>query len=466
MAKKPKILLVDDDPIISETLGFVLQEDFDVSIAQSREEAKETIARSPTAFHLALVDLGLPPVPHTPEEGFQLVRELLANDDQMRVLVLSGQNDKSNINHAMTLGAVDFIPKPCDPALLKTRLEHQVMLLDAEEFEAASGDKQTVDLVGSSDVMKQLTTHIDQYADSPFPVLIEGESGSGKELVAQLLHDKGKRNGQPYYVINCAAFTKELLESQLFGHAKGSFTGANKDHSGFFEAVGEGTLFMDEVGELPLELQAKLLRVLESGEFYRLGETKPRISQARIVAATNKDMRAEVREGGFRQDLYHRLGILSIKVPPLRERGDDRLELLRFIQKQLAATVPPFTLAEETEVLWQQYRFPGNVRELRNLVIRLGTKYPGAEIQAEQLRAEIEADSLNADKPEHDLEVLDAEALLAQGEYDLDAYLREIERQFIEAANEQCDGNLSKVAKLLKMNRTTLYSRMERLGLK
>ena len=456
---KPKLLLVDDDPIISDTLSFVLQEDFDVAVAQSREEAKEIVARSPVAFHLALVDLGLPPVPHTPEEGFNLVRELLANNTHMRVLVLSGQNDKSNINHAMTLGAVDFIPKPCDPALLKTRLEHQVMLLDAEAIEPSNGSG--VELIGSSAVMADLALHINQYADSPFPVLIEGESGSGKELVAQQLHEKGQRSSQPYYVINCAAFTKELLESQLFGHAKGSFTGANKDHSGFFEAVGEGTLFMDEVGELPLELQAKLLRVLESGEFYRLGETKPRISQARIVAATNKDMRAEVKEGHFRQDLYHRLGILSIKVPPLRARGNDRSELLEHIQQQLVATVPQFSLASETQEIWDNYRFSGNVRELRNLVIRLGTKYPGSEIQPEQLLAEIEAD-----EEVQTTGSVNPSEILREGEYDLDTYLRGIEKEFIEAAVDQCDGNLSKVAKLLQMNRTTLYSRMERLGLK
>jgi len=456
---KPKLLLVDDDPIISDTLSFVLSDDFEVSVAQNRDEAKEIVACSPTAFHLALVDLGLPPVPHTPEEGFLLVRELLANDANMRVLVLSGQNDKSNIQHAMTLGAVDFIPKPCDPALLKTRLEHQVMLLDADAFDAPSGN--ALEIVGSSQVMADLALHIGQYADSPFPVLIEGESGSGKELVAQQLHEKGQRLSQPYYVINCAAFTKELLESQLFGHAKGSFTGANKDHSGFFEAVGEGTLFMDEVGELPLELQAKLLRVLESGEYYRLGETRPRISKARIVAATNKEMRAEVKSGSFRQDLYHRLGILSIKVPPLRMRENDKMELLGHIQNQLGATVPNFSMATDTEQLWNNYHFPGNVRELRNLVIRLGTKYPGSEIKLEQLEAEIEP----ADKQEQQQNIDPAE-LLKDGSYDLDSHLREIEKKFIQVAVDQCEGNLSKVSKLLEMNRTTLYSRMERLGLK
>lgn len=459
---KPKLLLVDDDPLISETLGFILQEEYDVALAQTREEAKEIVARSPVSFPIALIDLGLPPVPHTPDEGFALVRELLANDSNMKILILSGQSDKANIQHGMALGAVDFIPKPCDPGLLKTRLEHQLLLLDAEADETPRGN--SVDLVGSSQAMADLNLHVKQYADSPFPVLIEGESGCGKELVAQQLHALSKRDDQPYYVINCAAFTKELLEAQLFGHAKGAFTGANKDHSGFFEAVGEGTLFMDEVGEMPLELQAKLLRVLESGEFYRLGETRPRISQARIVAATNKDMREEVRANRFRQDLYHRLGILSIKVPPLRERGTDRVELLSYFQEQLAATVPPFSLNSDAAQLWENYRFPGNIRELRNLVIRLGTKYPGAEVTPEQLRAEIEPDDYREHAAGNGAE--DPIEVLSQGEFDLDNHLREIEREYVEAAVEHCNGNLSKVAKLLKMNRTTLYSRMERLGIK
>ena len=458
---KPKLLLVDDDPLIRETLGFILQEDFDVALAETREEAKELVATSPKKFHLALVDLGLPPVPHTPDEGFALVKELLANDSKMKILVLSGQSDKSNIQHAMTLGAVDFIPKPCEPGLLKTRLEHQLLLLDAEADETPRGN--AIELIGSSSAMSNLNLHVQQYADSPFPVLIEGESGCGKELVAQRLHETSNRSHHPYYVINCAAFTKELLEAQLFGHAKGAFTGANKEHSGFFEAVGEGTLFMDEVGEMPLELQAKLLRVLESGEFYRLGETKPRLSKARIVAATNKNMREEVKAGRFRQDLYHRLGILTIDVPPLRKRENDKVELLEYFQKQLASTVAAFSLDASAQQLWEHYRFPGNIRELRNIVIRLGTKYPNATVNDEQLRAEIEPDDFIES---HHSEQEDPKEVLAQGGFDLDDHMRDVERNYIEAAIEICNGNLSKVAKLLNMNRTTLYSRMERLGLK
>src|SRR5690606_31838387 len=278
---KPSLLLVDDDPIIADTLGFLLREDYDVTIASSRDEAKSRINTMPRAPMLALVDLGLPPVPHTPDEGFALIPELLARDSRMKILVLSGQDDRANIQHALTLGAIDFVPKPCDANLLRSRLSHQLLLLDAE----VTAEKETTKaaLVGNSSVMEILNAQIHQCADAPFPILIEGESGTGKELIAQMLHDVSQRANKPYYVINCAAFTKDLLEAQLFGHAKGAFTGAAKDHAGFFEETGDGTLFLDEIGELPLELQAKLLRVLENGEFYRLGETKGRISRARIV---------------------------------------------------------------------------------------------------------------------------------------------------------------------------------------
>ena len=386
---KPGLLLVDDDPIIADTLGLLLKDDYIVTIAQSRDEARAKLNTLPCPPKLALVDLGLPPVPHTPEEGFALVPELLAHDSKMKILVLSGQDSKANIQHALTLGAIDFIPKPCDAELLRSRLQHQLLLIDVEDSEQETQSNKDL-MVGDSSVMEILKAQIRQFADAPFPILIEGESGTGKELIAQMLHDASERAKKPYYVINCAAFTKELLEAQLFGHAKGAFTGAAKEHAGFFEESGDGTLFLDEIGEMPLELQAKLLRVLENGEFYRLGETKARISNARIVAATNKDMAEEVRAGRFRQDLYHRLSILTIKVPALAERGEDRFALLDYFIDVYAGTVPPFQMDESAHECWRSYSFPGNVRELRNLVIRLGTKYPGQTVTAEHVMAEIE----------------------------------------------------------------------------
>jgi DNA-binding NtrC family response regulator len=462
---KPSLLLVDDDPIIADTLGFLLREDYDVTIASSRDEAKSRINTMPRAPMLALVDLGLPPVPHTPDEGFALIPELLARDSRMKILVLSGQDDRANIQHALTLGAIDFVPKPCDANLLRSRLSHQLLLLDAEVTEEKEATKAA--LVGNSSVMEILNAQIHQFADAPFPILIEGESGTGKELIAQMLHDVSQRANKPYYVINCAAFTKDLLEAQLFGHAKGAFTGAAKDHAGFFEETGDGTLFLDEIGELPLELQAKLLRVLENGEFYRLGETRSRMSRARIVTATNKDMAVEVRAGRFRQDLYHRLSILTVKVPALAERGEDRFLLLDHFQKVYAGTVPPFRMDESAIKCWRNYTFPGNVRELRNLVIRLGTKYPGQTVTEREVVGEMEmGERPDAfDRPPSATKGNLLEQILSD-DFILEEYMQELEKEYVSTALNYCNGNLSKAAKLLKMNRTTLYSRLEKLGLR
>jgi DNA-binding NtrC family response regulator len=462
---KPGLLLVDDDPIIADTLGFLLRDHYEVTIAQSREEAKNRLAALSQPPLLALVDLGLPPTPHTPDEGFALIPELLARDSKMKILVLSGQDSRANIQYALTLGAIDFIPKPCDAELLRSRLSHQLLLLDAEVSEEKT--PATIGMVGNSPVMTILNAQIGQFADAPFPILIEGDSGTGKELIAQMLHDVGQRVGKPYYVINCAAFTKDLLEAQLFGHARGAFTGAAKDNAGFFEESGEGTLFLDEIGELPLELQAKLLRVLENGEFYRLGETRARISRSRIVTATNKDMAVEVRAGRFRQDLYHRLSILTIKVPTLAERGEDRFLLMEHFQKVYAGTVPPFRMDESAMRCWRSYSFPGNVRELRNLVIRLGTKYPGKTVTEKEIIGEVEMGE-NPDAFTNVREVNHGNLLeqILDDDFILEDYIQELEKQYVNTALEHCHGNLSKAAKLLKMNRTTLYSRLEKLGLR
>jgi DNA-binding NtrC family response regulator len=462
---KPALLLVDDDPIIADTLGLLLKDDYTVTTAQSRQEAKEKLNQLTRAPRLALVDLGLPPDPHSPKEGFALIPELLARDSKMKILVLSGQDARANIQHALTLGAIDFIPKPCDAELLKSRLGHQLLLLDAEVSEADEAVDSAI--IGESPVMRILNEQIKQFADAPFPILIEGDSGTGKELVAQQLHDLSQRSKKPYYIINCAAFTKDLLEAQLFGHAKGAFTGAAKDHAGFFEEAGEGSLFLDEIGELPLELQAKLLRVLENGEFYRLGETKARQSRARIIAATNKDMSVEVRAGRFRHDLYHRLSILTVKIPLLADRGEDRFLLLEHFKKVYVGTVPPFQMDESATRCWRNYAFPGNVRELRNLVIRLGTKYPGHTVTEREVLAEVES----GDNPVAVQAVPAAEQqnLLQQilnDSFLLEDFLLGLEKQYVVTALDHCDGNLSKAAKLLKMNRTTLYSRLEKLGLR
>jgi len=470
--RKPDLLIVDDDPLISDTLNFVLSRDFSVHVADSREQARSVLRQLDQPPQLALVDLGLPPAPHRPDEGFRLIAELVAYAPEMKIVVLSGQSDEANARHARTLGAIDFVAKPADPSTLK-RLLLQALQVSNAEKSAASG----VSLLGNSMPVEKLRRQIAQFAASPFPVLVQGESGSGKELIARALHDNSPRAARTLYALNCAAISPTLVEPTLFGYAKGAFTGATTSRAGYFEDARDATLFLDEIGELPLELQAKLLRVLENGEFQRVGETQSRNSNARVVAATNRDLRQEIRAGRFRADLYHRLSVFAIDVPPLRDLGDDRLLLLdhfrEFYARQSGAA--PFELNAHALTEWLAYGFPGNVRELRNIAIRLTTKYAGQRVDAAQLRAELDTESLES--PIHGLGSIgapgDATALKDAAKrqlqtergFSLDDALARLERSYVEAALEMTQGNLTRAAKMLGMNRTTLYSRMQNQSL-
>jgi two-component system nitrogen regulation response regulator GlnG len=469
-AAKPALLIVDDDPLIADTLGYFLAADFAVAAAGSRAEALDWLRARETPPALALIDLGLPPVPHRPQEGFTLIGELLAAAPRIRIVVLSGQNDSANARHARALGAVEFVAKPAAPDRLRT------LLLKLLELAPTTGDGDLPRLVGASPAMQKLRAQLAQYADAPFPVLIEGESGSGKELAAAALHTLSARARHPYLTLNCAAIAPTLVEAALFGHARGAFTGATGARPGYFEEAGEGTLLLDEIGELPLELQPKLLRVLENGEYQRVGETQPRLSRARIVAATNRDLKQEVRAGRFRADLYHRLSVFAVAVPPLRELGDDRQHLLEHFRTLIAAQfrLPPFALSPEAEKLWLAYPFPGNVRELRNIVIRLATRHPGLTVDAASLTEEFDpgiathAAAVPADILANDREALVESAqhhLAAHADgFDLDATLARWEDAYIEAARRLAGGNVSQAARLLGINRTTLYNRLDALA--
>ena len=326
--------------------------------------------------------------------------------------------------------------------------------------------------------MQRLRLQLGQYANLGFPVLIEGESGSGKDIVAsRCLRQMTERRQHPFLAVNCAAISPSLLEPTLFGHARGAFTGAATARAGYFEEAGEGTLFLDEIGELSADLQPKLLRVLENGEYQRVGETQTRSSRTRILAATNRDLRQEIKAGRFSADLYHRLSVFTISVPPLREMGSDRLLLLEHFRRLYAAQAQcqPITLDAASEALWLDYGFPGNVRELRNIVIRLTARHPGQTISPDQLLAEFDtsddnergaavtipggdagAEGSNAQRLQAALKHLQGAAAI-----NLDATLAAWERSYIEAALELCNGNVSHAARRLGINRTTLYNRME-----
>ena len=466
---KPGLLIVDDDPLITDTLHFVLSHDFEVYVAESRQQVKSLLTQLPASPPLALVDLGLPPTQHKPDEGFALISDLLNYSKKIKILVLSGQNDEANARHARALGAIDFIGKPAEPEQIKSALL-SALRFDQEQEEArpAAPATEMGSIVGKSFAVDKLRNQIKLYADAPFPVLIEGESGSGKELVAKSLHQWSKRQDKPYLALNCAAISPTLVEPTLFGYAKGAFTGAHQAHSGYFEDSRDGTLFLDEIGELPMELQAKLLRVLENGEFQRVGETGSRYSNARIVTATNRDLRREVREGRFRGDLYHRLSVFSVHVPPLREQSEDKLALLEHFRSHFAREVgaAPFNLSADAQRLWEDYHFPGNVRELRNIVIRLTTKYAGRTVNARELEGEFDLDivssgSIPLPTDAHALQEYAKSHLRSMNNFNLDQIMKQWEQSYVEAALSMTHGNLSQAAKLLGVNRTTLYSRMQ-----
>ena len=468
MTDKPSLLIVDDDPLIIDTLAYALGKDFNVMVSDSRSHAVSLVRGLDTPPQLALVDLGLPPVPHRPDEGFRLVAELLAHSPAMKILVLSGQNDAANARHARTLGATDFVAKPCNTESLKRLLLHALQFRTAEISGGTKAEGEL--LIGRSPVLEKLKSQISQYADSPFPALIEGESGSGKEVVANCLHRLSWRKDKPWFALNCAAIAPTLVEPTLFGYSKGAFTGASANKSGYFEDAQEGTLFLDEIGELPLELQAKLLRVLENGEFQRVGDTQQRISHARVIAATNRDLRQEIRSGRFRADLYHRLSVFSLSVPPLREMGEDKMLLLAHFSRFYAerAEFVPFALDDGATALWREYRFPGNVRELKNIVIRLTTKYPGQKLSPLELEPELESETQSRAAaelgPPGDPQMLIEQAqshLQRERQFNLDDMLKAWEQGYIEAAMRLTHGNVSQAARMLGINRTTLYSRME-----
>ena len=464
MALKPTLLIVDDDPLIGESLSFVLSDEFDVRVRESRTEAMALVKSGAFQPQLALIDLGLPPLPHLPTEGFKLLGDLLAWSQRIRVLVLSGQNEDSNARRARALGAVELVPKPCDPGHLRKLLFAALNTGDDEPL--ASPDEVANSLIGDSPAMRSLKSQIDLYASSTFPALIEGESGSGKELVAAALHYLSPRAKLPFLALNCGAISANLVEPTLFGYSKGAFTGAAANKAGYFEDAGDGTLFLDEIGELPLDLQPKLLRVLENGDFQRVGDTQSRHSKARIVAATNRDLRAEVKAGRFRADLFHRLSVFSLLVPPLRDLGSDKLKLMEHFRLQYAVKhqTKPFTLDDAARDAWHKYAFPGNVRELKNIVIRLTAKYAGYTVGSAELAAEMElpddqlptVSKVDGDiDPKRDIE--------NNPNFSLDQVLAGIELRYIDAAIDLSRGNMSQAARVLGISRSTLYSRLEAL---
>ena len=385
-----RVLIVEDQEGIHSQLRWGLSDQFEVVVAASLDAARQALGTG--RFDAATLDLGLPPDPDGPTEGFRLLEEFLTVDPAMKVIVLTGNGDHQNALRAVQLGATDYYLKPVNLGELRLILERACRLsrLDREAFGDVTipvASVENVEILGDGPAIRRIFDTIRRVARTDVTVLISGESGTGKELVARAIHIKSPRQNRPFVAINCGAIPEHLVESELFGHEKGSFTGAHTQRKGRLEVADGGTVFLDEVAELPPPVQVKLLRVLQERQLERVGGREVIPLDVRILAATNRDIKRETAEGRFREDLYYRLVVVTIQTPPLRERLED-LPLLatRFLERfSTEYKVRPRPFSSEALAAIYVYSWPGNVRELENRIKRAVIMAEGRRITAADL---------------------------------------------------------------------------------
>jgi DNA-binding NtrC family response regulator len=446
------ILVVDDEPNILSSVARALGlEGYDVEVAGSAELALEKLERQ--SFDAILLDMQLPGM-----DGLELLSRLSEKDATSPVLMMSGHGTIELAMEAVRRGAVDFIEKPIgsDRLVLSIGQCLKLRALEQENQELRRRFGTGPSMLGESSAIVALRSQVELAARSNAPVLVLGERGTGKELVAAAVHEGSARADGPFEKLNCAAVPESLIESELFGHEPGAFTGATKRRQGKFERANRGTLFLDEVGDMPTPMQAKLLRVLQEGEVERVGGTSTVKVDVRIVAATNKSLEEEIEKGAFRADLFDRLNVVPLRIPPLRERpGDVALLASHFLE--LACEVhdrPGKRISEGAMRLLASYPYPGNVRELRNLVERLVILTPDEEIGEHEARALLPAS------------VSDASATHFRPETPLRELLDAAERDFIERALKHRQGHVTKTASDLGIERSHLYKKMRALGIR
>jgi two-component system, NtrC family, response regulator HydG len=455
-----RILVVDDQRNLRATTALLLRaEGYTVFEAATGEEALAQL--SGNAVDLLLTDLKMEPM-----DGLTLLRKALEAAPRLQVILMTAYGSIESAVEAMRLGAYDYITKPfkegelkyrVERALERTKLQSAVGLF-ADEFNQRHG---LTALVGTSPAMRELTSRLLRVAQSDATVLIQGESGTGKELVARSLHTHSRRKSRPFVPVNCAAISETLLESELFGHAKGAFTGAVKARRGLFEEADGGTLFIDEVTETSPAFQSKLLRTLQEGEVRRVGESTSVRVDVRIVAATNRDIELEVREKRFRQDLYYRLNVVTLRVPPLRERLEDVPDLARhFLERANARSPRPKRLSDAAVAHLMNYSFPGNVRELENLVEQAAALSEGSELLPEDFPLRSQAPLAQSVGGTASLDASSTRApTLAEA-------VDDAERRAIAQSLERHGADLARVADELGISSTTLWRKMKRLNLR
>ncbi|MER3429102.1 MAG: DNA-binding response regulator [Pyrinomonas sp.] len=438
MARK-SILVVDDERAQREILEMILSsEGYDVTTASSGEAALKLAKEK--RFDLVLTDLKM-----TGMDGIELLQRLLTLDSSIIVILLTAHGSIESAKEALRRGAYDYLEKPYDRDQLLDVIRRALGRLDALDTE----------IISASPAMEAVKKMILKVAGSNSTVLIRGESGTGKELIARAIHNMSPRADQPFVSVNCAAINENLLESELFGHEKGAFTGAHAEKKGLFEVANHGTLFLDEIGELDIGLQAKLLRALQEREIRRVGGTRPIKVDVRVVAATNRDLRAMVQDGRFRDDLYYRINVLSIDVPPLRERREDIPVLIDYFLRKHTRNTSRLVrgLTPEARRLMLDYSWPGNVRQLESAIERAILLSEGDQITVEDLPLEVRQEM----RP------------TSEGIFKLPPEgisFEEVERDLILQAMERTDYNITKAAKLLGITFRTLQYRLEKFGIK
>lgn len=448
---KPKILIVDDDEAIRTQMKWALSEHYEVHFAEDRKAAEEGFEVNSPA--VTLLDLGLPPRPNECDEGMAALSDILAIDNTAKVIIISGQSERQNAIEAVGAGAYDFLCKPVEMEELRLLLRRciHVKELEKEYHKLQQSQRADVfeDMLGTSPQMQAVFAFIRKVAATTAPVLLLGESGTGKEMAAAAIHRRSTRKEGPFVAINCNAIPENLLESELFGHEKGSFTGAHVQRKGLLETASGGTLFLDEIGELPPAIQVKLLRFLQEQRLQRVGGRQEIQVDTRLVAATNSDLKELINNGKFREDLYFRLAVVTIRLLPLRERGEDVVFLAReFLQRYAGQNgQSKMVFAPDALRAMNRYSWPGNVRELQNRVKRGVIMASGSRVSAK------------------DLELDDEKDLAASSATTLKQAREHVEREMVEQALKKNSGKITSAAADLGISRPTLYELMEKLGI-
>ncbi len=451
---KFKILVVDDENSLREMLSILLQrEGYRVSQAADGSIAAEMVRTD--EYDLIISDIQMPKM-----SGIELLRQLRKENKDVTVIMITAFSSTEEAVEAMKLGAYDYITKPFKNdeirLVIKNALEREQLQRENKQLKQQLGQRFSFQaLIGNSPVMTKLISLLERVAPSQANVLVTGESGTGKELVAKALHLNSERSEHPFVPINCGAIPENLLESELFGHEKGAFTGADKRKEGLFESADNGTLFLDEIGELPMGMQVKLLRVLQEREFRRVGGTTNIPLNIRVVAATNQDLVERIQQGQFREDLFYRLNVVSIELPPLRTRSDDIPLLINSFYNRFTGR-DEYKIEKKALELLLNYEWPGNVRELENLVERCLVLGENEEMSVECLPEQIKNRGRSV--------CGDIGSLPDEG-FDLDGWLEDMERTVLLQALEKAGGVRKKAADLLGINFRSIRYRLGKLGI-